>query len=69
MAGWWAGVLVGERKERRRCAGFCERSFSEGMLSATARRIYFSIINGRQDLVSEDEFFGADKSANREKVA
>jgi membrane protein DedA with SNARE-associated domain len=52
------GYATGRAKERRRCGRLCEQSFGNKQLSATARRIYRSILDGRTTLISEDEFFG-----------
>jgi hypothetical protein len=52
------GNATGREKERRRCERLCEQSFGNKQLSATARRIYRSILDGRTTLISEDEFFG-----------
>ncbi len=63
------GVERGQRRERRRCASLCEQSWYKGdKLSPTGRRIYRSILDGREDLISEDEFFGPPALAGKERA-
>jgi hypothetical protein len=51
--------VVGSKEERARCEAICRQSWERGeKLSPTARRIYFSIVDGRKDLISVDDFFG-----------
>ena len=53
------GRKRGILEERHRCEKIVRQSWeSGGKLSPTARRIYASVCNERDDLISEDEFWG-----------
>lgn len=55
------GNMRGRLRERERCQRLCEQSFQGKTLSATARRIYCSVMRGHDNLISVDEFFGPEE--------
>jgi len=54
-----AGIKRGTLTERHRCEYIVRQSWeTEPNLSPTARRIYYSICHGLENLISKDDFFG-----------
>jgi hypothetical protein len=52
------GCKKGSRYERSRCLNICAGTFKEGKVSPTVQRVYRSIDDGIESLMTEKEFFG-----------